>query len=462
VINKYFAIGIGAITILKIIAIFLTSYSLFGDEAQYWLWSKNFDFGYFSKPPFIAWIIACYSWFFGESFESLKLLPVTIYFITSLVVFHLCLRLGFERRLSIICSLSFLIMPAVSVSSFFISTDVFLLLFWTLSMVGLLNIKKNPSIINFVLCGIMVGLAFLAKYAAIYFFVSLSCLCLFDKGFRNLFISNFLKLFLLIFVVLIVIFPNLIWNINNDWLTLQHTSENASLGNANINFFRGLNFLVIQVLMVGIILFFGALYNFKKIKLDEENVFLLCFSLPIILIVFFESVLVRANANWAAVGLISLFLFFIRSLFRGLNLFLITNFVVNFVFAIIFYFLVAGSYNHKAFNRINGVGDFSQEIKSYLGQTSNIVISDRLLYSSLAYELKAEKVNFYMPYNSSRKITNHFQITSPLKRGALNNFVLIGDLSDIEYLGPTKNIRLIKETGVKFTKMPIKIYEVSF
>ena len=72
-IKKYFAIGIGAITVFKIVAIFLTNYSLFGDEAQYWLWSKSFEFGYFSKPPFIAWMIACYSWLFGSSFESLKL-----------------------------------------------------------------------------------------------------------------------------------------------------------------------------------------------------------------------------------------------------------------------------------------------------------------------------------------------------------------------------------------------------
>ena len=461
-INKYFTIGIGALTILKIVAIFLTNYSLFGDEAQYWLWSKSFDFGYFSKPPFIAWIIASYSWLFGDSFESLKLLPFSIYFATSYAVYHLCLRLGFDRSASIVCALSFLIMPAVSVSSFFISTDVFLLLFWTLSMIGLLNIKKTPSFINFILCGIMLGLAFLAKYAAIYFFVSFFCLCLFDRGFRNLFLSNFLKLFILILVFLVVVLPNLVWNINNDWITLQHTSANANLGNTSLSFVRGVNFLLIQILMIGLVLFFGAVYNFKKIKLDKENIFLLCFSLPIILIVFFESILVRANANWAAVGLISLFIFFIRSLFRGLKFFLTANFIINFIFAILFYLFVASSYNHKIFDRINGVNIFSQQIKGYLGETNNIVVSDRLLYSNLAYELRAEKINFFMPYVSGEKITNHFQISSPLKKGKINKFILIGDLSDIEYLGPIANIRLIKKTSVKFTKMPIKVYEVSF
>ena len=461
-INKLFAVGIIIITMFKVVAIFSTNYSLFGDEAQYWLWSKSFDFGYFSKPPLTAWIIACYSWLFGDGFESLKLLSVSFYFITALAVYRLCVNLKLGDRLSIICSLSFLIMPAVSVSSFFISTDVFLLLFWTMSMVVLLDIKKNPSYINFITCGIMLGFAFLAKYAAVYFFVSLVCLFVFDRGFRSLLLSNILKLLLFIFIVFIIILPNLIWNINNEWITLKHTSSNANFGNLNLNFFRGLVFLLIQVFMVGVVLFFGLIHNFKRIKLDAQNIFLLSFSLPIILIVFCESVLVRANANWAAVGLVALFVFFIRSLNVGLKYYLVFNYLFGFAFAILFYFFVAGSYNYKAFDRINGMGNFSQEIKKYVGEINNVVVSDRLLYSSLSYELKEGGINFYMPLAPKEEITNHFQISSPLNKNMLESFILIGSPSEIEYLNSSNNIKLIKEMDVRFTNMPIKIYEVSF
>ena len=27
------------------------------DEAHYWLWSEHLDYGYYSKPPGIAWVI---------------------------------------------------------------------------------------------------------------------------------------------------------------------------------------------------------------------------------------------------------------------------------------------------------------------------------------------------------------------------------------------------------------------
>ena len=37
-----------------------------------------------------------------------------------------------------------------------------------------------------------------------------------------------------------------------------------------------------------------------------------------------------------------------------------------------------------------------QLIKNDLGEISNIVVTDRLLYSSLSYEFRNQKLNFYM------------------------------------------------------------------
>ena len=55
---------------LKIFSIYFTNFSLYGDEAQYWLWSKNLDTGYFSKPPLLAWFIRLYSDLFGSDFSK--------------------------------------------------------------------------------------------------------------------------------------------------------------------------------------------------------------------------------------------------------------------------------------------------------------------------------------------------------------------------------------------------------
>ena len=451
-----------SLTTFKIVSIFLTNFNMFGDEAQYWLWSKSFDFGYYSKPPLIAWFIALYSWFFGDEFPSLKLMPVFLYFLTGFAIYRLCLKLEFNKKEASICCLSFLVIPAVSVSSFFISTDVILLLFWTLSMIALLKIKNDPSSINFVTCGIMVGLAFLSKYAAIYFFLSLSFLCFFDKDYRRLFAQNIFKSALLIFTIFIIVLPNIIWNYNNNWLTLQHTSANADLKNFNPSFFRGIGFLFTQVFMLGIFVFLGAAKSIKRIKTDSQNVFLLCFSLPIILVVFVESIAVKANANWAAVGLVGLFVFLVRSIFINFKLYTFLNFVFSLSFAAVFYFCIAVSYDHKVFDRISGIELFSKEIKNIIGKNRSVVVSDRLLYSNLAYELRGEDINFFMPYDPKKNITKHFQISSPLKKNVIKNFIFIGQPSELSYLEHVHTIKSIKEFRVRFSSLPIKVYEVSF
>src|ERR1700741_3641741 len=46
-----------ALTVVRVLALFATPLQLSPDEAQYWLWSRTLDFGYYSKPPVIAWAI---------------------------------------------------------------------------------------------------------------------------------------------------------------------------------------------------------------------------------------------------------------------------------------------------------------------------------------------------------------------------------------------------------------------
>src|SRR5262249_39585728 len=49
---------LGALTLARIAALSGSVVDLFPDEAQYWAWSREWAFGYFSKPPLLAWVIA--------------------------------------------------------------------------------------------------------------------------------------------------------------------------------------------------------------------------------------------------------------------------------------------------------------------------------------------------------------------------------------------------------------------
>ena len=45
------------VTTLRTAALAISPLELGVDEAQYWLWGTTLDWGYFTKPPMIAWII---------------------------------------------------------------------------------------------------------------------------------------------------------------------------------------------------------------------------------------------------------------------------------------------------------------------------------------------------------------------------------------------------------------------
>ena len=446
--------------LLKIGALNFTTFNLFGDEAQYWLWSKDIDFGYFSKPPFLSWIIRVYTEILGSSFVSLKLFPSFVYFLISWSIYNLLINAGINKKDSFAGCLIFLFIPAVSFSSFIISTDLFLLLFWTLSLNELIKINREQNLKNFLLLGIFLGLGFLSKYAAIYFVICLFALILLDKKFRKIFLSNLLNFSLTFLSVLIIIIPNIIWNLNNDWITLQHTSDNVNLANIEIDFIRGLEFLLIQVLMLGPFMVLGGLFGFNKWNYIQK-IFII-FSIPVILIVLVEAVIVRANANWAAPALISLFVLLYT---RINNPFLkMANFIFNFTFCVILFTMIGISYPSKIFDRVSGLNEYALKIysNSSNGVLKNIVVSDRLLFSSLNFELRHMNINFYMPYKEGEEITNHFKLVSPLSKNINENFTFIGNPSDINYLENEYKMVRIDSPDQKFTKRKLDVYKVIF
>ncbi len=449
---------------IKILAIYFTNFDLFGDEAQYWLWSKDLNFGYFSKPPLLAWFINVHTALFGDLFFSLKIFPSIVYFLIGISIYSLCKKIELNSYDSVYCSLLFLIIPAVSFSSYIVSTDLLLLLFWTISLNILFQIKKRPSLISFLILGIMIGLAFLSKYAAVYFLICFFIYLLLDKGIRKIVIKNYFGTTLCLLSILIVVLPNILWNINNDWITFNHTTDNANWKNIDISILRGLLFLLIQVFMIGPFLVVAAVLNYKYFKINPNNKLLLVFSLPIFLIVFVEAVIVRANANWAAPAMIAFFLFLITNLVKYRNIYLKINFFFNVFFCLIFFLLIGFSYPADIFKRISGINKFANEIHQIgiKSDIKDIVISDRLLFSSFSYELREKKLNFHMPHKPNSKITNHFKITSALKQKMDVNFILLGDLADINYLSKDYFVTKRTITNEGFINREISVYEIIF
>ena len=450
--------------LVKITAIYFTNFNLFGDEAQYWIWSKNIALGYFSKPPFLSWFISFFTSIFGDSFFVLKLIPSIIYVFTACCVYDLCKGIGLDKKDALSGSLLFLFIPAVSFSSFVLSTDLFLLLFWTLSLNELVKIKNKPSLDRFILLGVFLGLAFLSKYAAIYFIICFFVYVFIDSGFRNFVYKNYRGFCLSFFCIILILLPNIFWNLNNGWVTLQHTSDNANLINIKLDIIRGLFFVGSQILMIGPFLFLSILFDYKNFKIEYNEKLLLVFSIPIFFIVFIEAIIVRANANWAAPALIAFFIFLYIKIIKTNGFFKMLNLSFNFIFCVIFFVIVGISFPSNVFKRIDGINTYAKNIHS-LGLEKNIVnfvVTDRLLYASMKYELREKELLFHMPHRKGDKITNHFKITSPLKKDMDESFILIGSPTDIDYLEGKYYIKKKKSPKQDFLKRDMAVYEVVF
>ncbi len=459
--NFIFLIVCLSFLIFKFFAIYFTNLDLFGDEAQYWLWAQSLDFGYYSKPPLLSWTIYLFCYFFGNSFFSIKLISLLLYCLSSLGVYLLSKQLFKQKEVSLFIALSFFLMPAVSVSSFLVSTDVVLILFWTLSMFQILKIMETSRIVDFVLLGIFVGLAFLAKYAAVYFFICLVFLFV-EKKFRKFFYYNYLGFFFSLLVFLAVISPNIIWNLNNDWSTFSHISDNAGLKRLEINFLGGIVFVSSQILMLGPVLFFFFLFSFFKYKINTfELRFLFYFSIPVLLVVLVESVLVRANANWAAPALVSLLISLTYLVYSISKRAAIINIVINLVFGFLFFLIIATSPDYGPFKRISGISNFAETLDKEL-KIEKIVVGDRLVFSNLSYLFRNHDVEIYTPYNPIKRKMHHFEISSPLPESFDENFIFIGYENEIKYLKNKYSISLIKKMNVSFKNDPIEIYEVVF
>src|SRR4029077_17334651 len=76
-----------ALLAARLIANAFARTDLLFDEAQYWSWSRELDFGYFSKPPLIAWIIRGTTELCGNSEACIRSFPPVFYAIASWFVF---------------------------------------------------------------------------------------------------------------------------------------------------------------------------------------------------------------------------------------------------------------------------------------------------------------------------------------------------------------------------------------
>jgi 4-amino-4-deoxy-L-arabinose transferase-like glycosyltransferase len=288
---------VAAITVARLVLLAFNRTDLYVDESQYWLWGQDFAFGYYSKPPLIAWVIGGVTWLAGSDAPFWVRAPFAVFHgAAALILAALAARLH-GPRVAVLVAASYATLPMVAVGSLLASTDTIMAPFFAGAIYFHARLLDSRMLRFAILAGALAGLACLAKYAGVYFLLGVSLGAVLIPTMR-LSARQFGAMFA---TFAVVISPNILWNLSNGMATVSHTMDNigwvrddAVMGGINP---AGLaEFFFSQFAVFGPVLFAALLVATRT----KANWRLLVFVIPAIVIVCGQALMDRAYANWAA------------------------------------------------------------------------------------------------------------------------------------------------------------------
>ena len=298
--RRALALGLGfvlALTGARIAALALSDAELFVDEAQYWLWGQHLAAGYYSKPPLIGWLIRAVTDLSGSDEAFWVRLPAPLlHMATALILGAGAHRLRGPRAAAWTAAV-YAALPMASLGSFLISTDTVMLPLLAGALLAYLRAIERPDWRWAVAAGAALGLAALAKYAAL---MLVPCAALAaglrpEARLRPAHAAGALA------AMLAVLAPNIAWNALHGATTLRHTASNADWQGA-LNPAGALEFAASQLAVFGPVPFAALAilaWRAARGRAGPTTVILLALSVPIVAAMTAQGLLSRANANWA-------------------------------------------------------------------------------------------------------------------------------------------------------------------
>ncbi len=277
--------------------------SLHFDEAQYWLWAQDLQWGYYSKPPFLAATIKVFTDLFGNSAPAIRSVGLCFYPLTALTLYFLALKITDRPHIALWAGIIFITMPGVSLSSLLITTDVVLFLWWSLSCYFFYCALQTNRNSYWLLLGITAGFGLLTKYTMGIFAMAAFAFLVTIPRWRPQLKNP--KLWLSALLSACIFLPNLLWNDQNGWPSIRHTAELSGEGVTGIHplsliTFWGEQFGVFGIISFAIFIYWLAKQLWQPKQMNETQAFLLYFSAAFLVIISMQALKGRAYANWAA------------------------------------------------------------------------------------------------------------------------------------------------------------------
>ncbi len=422
-------------TLYRALALHSSGLNLYVDEAQYWTWAQALDWGYYSKPPVIAVIIAATTAVFGDSELAVKSGALILYPLTTLLLYALAKRL-FDARVAFWSGLLFFTLPGVALSSLIISTDVPLFLCWSAAAYALWRALETDAWHWWLLMGLACGIGLLSKYTMGIFALSVFAYLLLSPLQRKHFANP--KPYVAAALAALIFAPNLWWNAHHGWPTFHHTADISNLeAGAHLHWNELQDFLSGQAAIMGPVLFIALVWRalrYQAWNADPRERFLACLALPFLLIISLQALLGRANANWGAMTYATGTVWMVATLLPRHRRWLVAALVVNLV-------VMGMAYHYQALSRIAGVtlttktdvykrvqgwAVLGNKVQALLSQQANTLLlsNERDTISELAYYARPDSAGAVF-WNPQHQLTNHYELVTTMAGHGGRNFIFL-------------------------------------
>lgn len=294
------------------------------DEAQYWTWSQAIDWGYYSKPPGIAWEIALGTMLFGNTEFGVRFMPLVIGSLLPFGVYFMASRCKLQPHICFWAALCIAFSPLGILSSFLAITDGGMVLFWTLACAYLADKIEKEELPNYLLIGSFILFGALFKWPIYSFWIVILVSWIFFPFLKSWHVLGGMA------ISLAALFPSIYWNATHEWATFRHVLATLTGGHAKpkegaILTGNLLEFLGSQAALVSPILFLILVMAWRhmiKNRNDYPRGLLFCGAVSFVsvaigaLLAFF----MKMQGNWAIFAYPSAFVLLSWYAFKGTSL----------------------------------------------------------------------------------------------------------------------------------------------
>lgn len=291
---------------------------LSGDEAQYWDWSRRLDYSYYSKGPAVAWIIRGSTQLLGNTMFAVRLPAVVMYAGITLGVYALANRVFGSERVALLAAGLLQLSPIFLFLSMAMTIDTPLVLCWTWASYFAALAMFDAKRWAWPVAGLLVGIGFLAKYAALLWLLGLLAFLLTSRGARQR--AWWPGIVLAVVLAGACTIPVIAWNWQHDWVSLRHVAKQTGAAGGSILRGNLPEFVGSQIAIVGptIVMMIGAaVWRLRKgggsgpaltlwPGVEERKWFLLCIGLSMLIPVIGVSLFAKAQVNWAGPAYVTL------------------------------------------------------------------------------------------------------------------------------------------------------------